>query len=416
MLRSFALAVAAVLLLAGTSREAPAQGLMVLWVDPVAGPICAGPLGPGPCAVVAQWLATHPPPPMMAEPQMGGNPFGGAVPRVERRGGQRTRILPGDPIPNPSDIPPLEATVPVNGLDGALQCAQMTQQDRQPDVDSFLSCTRGAIVLDRDSMTLVNCAEQSDGSKDQLAECAARGVIAGKLSEDQIRTISCASENYDDRDNFLGCLGNEFIGRRLNTQQRAVLTCAAENSGDSSDFAICAGEALLGDNLSPEAQAAIGCAVESQGDIQQFGGCAVNKFLDLGLNPEQQIALECVVSSGGQPYVAAGCAASRLTARELEKCAQNGFGGSDGCFGDNNDLVGKNGFLVRNVAGLAGGPNSMVRDPLQVLGGPGSVFNNPRQVLGGPNSVPNQLLRGVPSPPPIEVGKIGNHRICIPWC
>jgi hypothetical protein len=44
------------------------------------------------------------------------------------------------------------------------------------------------------------------------------------------------------------------------------------------------------------------------------------------------------------------------------------------------------------------------------------VFNNPRQILGGPNSVPNQIIRNVLSPPPIEVEKIGNHRVCIPWC
>ena len=101
---------------------------------------------------------------------------------------------------------------------------------------------------------------------------------------------------------------------------------------------------------------------------------------------------------------------------ELSKCFENGIGGDSGCFGNNNDLVGRNGFVVRNIAGLAGGPNSVVRDPGQVLGGPNSVFNNPKQLLGGPNSVSNQLLRNVPSPPPIEVGKIGNNRVCIPWC
>jgi hypothetical protein len=71
---------------------------------------------------------------------------------------------------------------------------------------------------------------------------------------------------------------------------------------------------------------------------------------------------------------------------------------------------------VRNVAALAGGPNSVIRDPGQLLGGPESVLNHPAQLLGGPNSVPNQILRNVPSPPPIEVGTIGNHRVCIPWC
>jgi hypothetical protein len=32
------------------------QALQILWVDPIAGPICAGPMGPGPCARVQQFL------------------------------------------------------------------------------------------------------------------------------------------------------------------------------------------------------------------------------------------------------------------------------------------------------------------------------------------------------------------------
>jgi hypothetical protein len=159
-----------------------------------------------------------------------------------------------------------------------------------------------------------------------------------------------------------------------------MLKCATDNDVNSGEFAICASRALFGNRLSREANAAIDCAVQSQGDYQQFGACAANKFLNLNLNPEQQIAVQCVISSGGQPYVAAGCAASRLTARELSKCFERGIGG-DGCFGDNNDLVGRNGFVVRNIAALAGGPNSVIRDPGQVLGGPNSVFNNPRQIL-----------------------------------
>jgi hypothetical protein len=59
---------------------------------------------------------------------------------------------------------------------------------------------------------------------------------------------------------------------------------------------------------------------------------------------------------------------------ELNKCVERGIGG-DGCFGDNNDLVGRKCFVVRNVAALAGRPTSMIRDPGQVLGGPNSVFN-----------------------------------------
>jgi hypothetical protein len=377
------------------------QRLPILWYDPVQGPICAGPLGPGPCALVAQWIVAHQGRPPVGTPRPG--PFPPTYPS------------PTGPFPAQPNIDPLLGTIPAHSAAGAIQCAQMTEQANQVNVDTFLTCTRGALVLDRDSMTLVNCVEHANGDESRLAACAGGGIIGSRLTPDQMKAVNCAAQNSTDEDGFAGCIARGLVGDRLSPQQQAVLQCAADNDVDTSEFAGCAGEAILGDRLSPEARAAIDCAVESQGDIQGFSGCAANKFLNLNLNPEQQIAIECVVSSGGQPYVAAGCAASRLTFRELTKCV-NGVGTDDGCFGRNNDLVGRNGFLVRSIAGLGGGPGSVIRDPGQVLGGPNSVFNYPRQVLGGPNSVPNQILRNVPSPPPLQVGKIGNHRVCVPWC
>jgi hypothetical protein len=71
------------------------------------------------------------------------------------------------------------------------------------------------------------------------------------------------------------------------------------------------------------------------------------------LSEEQQIAVTCVVQSGGQPYAAAACAAIRLTVRELGKCLANGVGG-DGCFGDSNDLVGRDGWTARTLRNAEG--------------------------------------------------------------
>ena len=391
-----------ILVLLIVPRMAGAQALQVLWVDPIQGPICAGPLGPGPCPLVAQWIATH-------GGQFAGAPLPNSLPTV-------LPVPPNGSMPSIEGIPPLSASVSSNSVAGAVQCAQMTGQDQQPDVQKFLVCTRGALALNADSAMLVSCAEQANGDTGNLAECAGRGILGSKLTPDQMKAVNCAAQNSDDADGFAGCLANGLLADQLNPQQRGLLNCAVDHGVDSGEFAGCAARTMFGNRISPEANAAIGCAVQSQGDYQQFGGCAANKFLNLNLNPEQQIAIQCVVSSGGQPYVAAGCAASGLTARELSKCVEHGIGGDEGCFGNNNDLVGRNGFVVRNVAALAGGPNSVIRDPGQLLGGPESVLNHPAQLLGGPNSVPNQILRNVPSPPPIEVGTIGNHRVCIPWC
>lgn len=384
------------------SRMAHSQPLQLLWVDPTQGPICAGPLGPGPCQIVARWIATH-----------GGQSVGIPLPNSPP---STLQIRPGGLAPALDTIQPLDASILGNSVAGAAQCAQLTGQSQQPDIQKFLVCTRGALALNKDSATLVSCVEQANGSTANLAECAGRGIIGSKLTTDQMKAVNCATKNAYNVTEFAGCIASGLIASQLNPQQLGVLNCAANNGIGTTQFAGCAAQAMLGSHVSTEASAAIDCAVRSGGDYQQFGGCAANKFLQLDLNSEQQIAVQCVMSSGGQPYVAAGCAASRLTALELTKCVQHGIGGEDGCFGNNNDLFGRNGFVVRNIAALGGGPNSVIRDPGGVLGGPNSVFNNPRQLLGGPNSFPNQLLHNVPSPPPIEVGKIGNHRVCIPWC
>ena len=149
--------------------------------------------------------------------------------------------------------------------------------------------------------------------------------------------------------------------------------------------------------------------------------------MDLKLNPEQQIAVQCVVSTGGQPYAAAACIATRLTARELTKCFTEGIGGH-GCFGNTNDLIGMNGWTARTLAQISGGPISVINNPAQIWGGSNSFMRNPAQVFGGDNSFvqnPGQIFGRNNSvfhnpsqlaPQPLQAGKIGKTRICIPWC
>jgi hypothetical protein len=296
----------------------------------------------------------------------------------------------------------------------AVQCALRAGQD----VQTFSQCLGGAVVLPSTQMTLVRCAEGSHDT-DDLAECASRELISNQLTREQRQVVECARSSDGDADDFVGCMGSAFIGARLSPQQKALLKCA-NDADDAGDLALCAGETLFGDRLTREQKMAVECAVESEGDFRDFAGCAATKFLNANLNPEQRIAVECVVETGGQPYAAGVCTAARLTGRELAKCAMYGIGGPRGCFGDNNDLVGRNGWVMRNVRALAGGPNSMFNNPGQVWGGPNSMFNNPGQVWGGPNSVfnnPGQLVPQLPPPPPpLQLGTVGGHRVCIPWC
>ncbi|MGO7153214.1 hypothetical protein AB9E18_10200 [Rhizobium leguminosarum] len=492
--------------------------------DPNVGPICMGPLGPGPCGAVRAYLARLAAP----SPSVVGD-FGDVtvaasdVPGVEAMcsgptGQQPCSLLQqsvvdsGRPpsigmLPNAQDLP-LE--------DLAKQCAQragldvvnfasctgremiLTERqkeivdcastsddkvafgscaaksmgfslnDRQQklldcahensaDMDDFQSCAGTAVLGSRASGTL-KCYKDANGDGEAFAACAGGKLLGDALTSDQKEAIACVARSSDASDlalcavdqsglsddeqavvkcavqsegtasDFMGCAGTDVVEKYIGRDASAVLRCGVD-SGDAEDFATCAATDILGRNATPEQKVALKCAAESGGDIEQMGVCAGANMLNmkLDLNPEQQIAVQCLVSSGGQPYAAAGCMATRLTARELTKCFTDGVGGR-GCFGDSNDLVGKNGWVAQRLKDLAGGPNSVINNPDQIWGGNNSFVRNPGQIWGGDNSFvrnPGQIWGGPNSvfnnpgqlaPQPIQIGKIGNTRICLPWC
>jgi hypothetical protein len=140
----------------------------------------------------------------------------------------------------------------------------------------------------------------------------------------------------------------------LQAQQKGV-QCAQESAGNINTFVQCAGGQVI---LPEGAQVMIDCAAQSGGNTGNFAVCAGANLA--GLNAEQQIAVQCVIETQGQPYAAAGCTATRLTQRELIKCLTDGIGGPNGCFGDNNDLFGSNGWTARTfqsvVSDIQNGP------------------------------------------------------------
>jgi hypothetical protein len=468
---------------------------------PGVGPICAGPLGPGPCAAVHQYLmsmTSNAPRLPVVTPQdlrMVNNLPGvgpvcqgplGAVPcsQVQQ---QRLDSFSG-PLPSQASFgvsPGLDAVQLAQqcaakvGLDATLfaactgrqavlpanlhkvvDCAVESREtedfakcaagplgirlsddqqtavtcavDSSGDRDDFIECAGAAFLdknLNRDQRKVLECASDADGDSQAFTRCASR-ALGGHLSQDQRTAINCAVESKGDKDDFISCAGSALLDQKLNRDQRKVLACAANSDGEADRFVGCAAPALLGRNVSREQRVAMQCAAESGGEVDSFAACTGANMLNLQLNPEQQIAVQCVVSTGGQPYAAAGCMATRLTARELLKCAANGIGGKDGCFGDNNDLVGKNGWVARTFGQIAGGPNSVinnpgqiwggdnsfVRNPSQIWGGNNSFVRNPSQIWGGPNSVFNNPGQLLPSPKPLTLGSVGGKRICLPWC
>ncbi|AIV53553.1 hypothetical protein Y603_4983 [Burkholderia pseudomallei MSHR1153] len=326
--------------------------------------------------------------------------------------------------------------------------------------NAFKSCIGGTLanrMINGDARALLDCAQSANGQSVTFASCASRRLLSEsqraildcavsaqdatsfslcaspnvgvKLSDDQRVVAQCAMRTKGDPDAFAQCAGSAFLGKNLGPKEQAVLGCAASASGDMTKFASCSAGPLLGNNLSREQQVAIQCAAESHGDAGGWAACAGANMFNLQLNPEQQIAVQCVVQTGGQPYAAAGCMASRLTMRELSKCLTDGVGG-DGCFGDSNDLVGRNGWVARTMGQITGGPNSVISNPNQIWGGDNSFVRNPGQIFGGDNSFvrnPGQIFGGsnsvfhnpgqlLPQPRPMQIGSVGGKRICLPWC
>lgn len=323
------------------------------------------------------------------------------VPGTPPPGGMGPGAL-GPPPANPS---PVDLLPPPQQV--AIKCAQKVGTDAR----EFARCAGGYIILPAKAQATLDCAVSSK-DKAEFAKCSA--MVAGiRLSDEQRILASCAMQSDGDQNGFISCAGSGLVSRQLTPQQMALVQCAGNSNGNATAFASCSATKLIGPGLSREQRVAVECAAESGGDATGFATCAGTKFLNTNLNPEQRIAVECVVETGGQPYAAAGCIATQLLSRELQKCTSGQWGGSGGCFGDTNDAFGKNGWLARSFGEIAGGPHSIVRDPALVFGGPNSVFRNPGQLAGGPNSVinnPAQLAR------PVTIGKIGGHRVCVPWC
>ncbi|RVO48173.1 hypothetical protein [Sinorhizobium meliloti] len=327
--------------------------------------------------------------------------------------------------------------------------------DSQGASDEFVNCA-GDALLSRQASTALRCYREAEGNTRTFAECAAASIVGDNMTEEQKRAIACLARSDADvigcateqaglseeqkamvdcavrsegaSSGFINCAGSAVVDRYLGRDAQTALQCAVD-SDRPEDFAVCAGTGILGQNATKEQRIALTCAADSGGDVEQMAVCAGANMLNMkmGLNAEQQIAVQCLVSTGGQPYAAAGCMATRLTARELTKCFTDGIGG-DGCFGDNNDLIGRDGWTARTLRQIGGGPNSVINRPDQIWGGNNSFVRNPGQIWGGDNSFvrnldqiwggPNSVFNnpGQLAPEPVQVGRIGNTRICLPWC
>ncbi|HEV8432745.1 MAG TPA: hypothetical protein VGR95_04975 [Thermoanaerobaculia bacterium] len=485
----------------GLIRPEP-NGSQVTGIDPELGAICTTAMGPVPCSLAQQQLLDsfpgNQPPQTSFNVPNDLNAADLALACAHRAGIDPVSFAActgHQIILNPNQQAILDCAVSHTETTDFAKCAAPHAGVRLPDetrlvagcamksngnAEQFATCTGAAYAsrpLSDDEQATLKCVKDANGDSSKFAACAGRYVLGtnttdaqrralkcvadsradaegaghlaiclgdGSLSDDQKMVAKCALHSNGERDAFLSCAASNFVAKDLSDDQKAALACAAESQGDVEAFAACAGPRLFGIHLTKEESVALKCAAQSQGSAAGFAVCAGANMFNLQLNPEQQVAVQCVASTGGQPYAAAGCIASRLTARELTKCLTDGFGGK-GCFGDSNDLVGKDGWVGRNLSQIAGGPNSVFNNPAQLAGGPNSFVRNPNQIWGGDNSFlrnPGQMFGGsnsfvrnpsqfwggansifnnpgqlLPSPPrPLQLGTVGGKRICIPWC
>lgn len=334
----------------------------------------------------------------------GEGPFGGLPPCYPD---SRPNPLPPPASGQQRPFLPQVMMAPPSNMDRAEQlawsCAQLAATGN---VDTFARCMHGneptaQVILPASQQLLVQCAELSTDISG-FAACSGAGVLGKSLSGDQQAALACAIRSNGDANSFAGCIGNKFIGQ-LTQDERTALDCARQSSGRITAFATCAGTRILGPRLSQDQRSAIECLAQSGGNPSGFATCAGNKVLNSQLNPEQQIAVQCIAQSAGQPYAAAACTATRLTARELQKCV-NGIGTENGCYGPRNDLVGRDGWTARTFG-------NALKDIQR--GGCG-----PTNDLCGAQGKAAEFLQSIrlSAPPPLQVGTVAGHRVCIPWC
>ncbi|WP_082845401.1 DUF1036 domain-containing protein [Paraburkholderia caribensis] len=256
-----------------------------------------------------------------------------------------------------------------DGRDAFAKCwmSQMATEKQQAILDCWEksgSSAQFAICANKDKLTdqqykVVACTDQLN--KDHMTAKFAQCVAGSQVGDTEKKLIDCA---FNNKGNYAATLDCAALSSLSSTQQN-LFNCVAQNTGTYAGAASC----IVASNLTPEQTRLTNCVLNNRGSYTQIGVCAVGN----NLTPEQQAFVSCAVSTGGQPYAFAGCVGTTLTANELQKCMTMGIGG-DGCFGKNNtavkfvsnafnditqgpgpnnDLLGRDGWVGRNLQNAA---------------------------------------------------------------
>ncbi|MGE3781588.1 MAG: hypothetical protein AB7H71_02445, partial [Alphaproteobacteria bacterium] len=240
--------------------------------------------------------------------------------------------------------------------------------DKTDTYSSFAICANKDNMGDRE-YRIANCAETFH--RDRITSNFAKCISQGEFSEENQRLINCAIDHGQNYSATLTCAATSY----LTPEQRRLYQCVTNNRNNYTAAGMC----IAGDMLTPEQRRITGCVLNNRGNYAQIGVCAAGN----NLTSEQQVFASCAISTGGQPYAFAACVGGQLTINELEKCFNDGIGGS-GCFGRNNILTKAVSNAFKDIT-EGPGPNN------DLLGRDGWVGRTAREIrdgrpLGGPNA------------------------------
>jgi hypothetical protein len=297
----------------------------------------------------------------------------------------------------------LDASLPA-GVRAARDCARKFPRDQR----ALARCiTLAQPGIGEQAKAVAECAESHPPPtrRTEFAVC----VVAPHLPADQAKAVkdaaSCYGGSNGDAYKTAGCLVASQV--KLGGDLQLVANCFAESGGAVLGAAVC----LAGDHVNAELKIAIQCA---------------------------QTAVDAI------SY--AVCVGGQLTVKEFLQCQGKRFA-QENCFGTNNEFR----KLARSLLNTDIGPDSVVAQSMNVSL---DVVNFQVQVIGqavelagrlgdetgraltdvgeaagsavtaagraAENTVQDAktaMERALPkAPPPIQVGNIGGHRVCVPWC
>jgi hypothetical protein len=312
-----------------------------------------------------------------------------------------TRVLgyyQGNIIPNPAPIyqpPTYNPNVGVQTPDGFHPLPNQIVDVNKP---------YGNIMITSEQKAL-QCYQQSlnnDGTlnRERFGNCMIQN-LAGNKELEILNCIKNSQSSVEQTMCMIGILG----GSKEKQISQKLLECYNAYGTDYSKYALC----LAGTTSDPALAKLISC-IEQQsrtGQVSFMNTAVCYGVQNLNLNPETQIILECAMASGGDPYIFAGCSGGQLLSRELDKCLTYGVGGTNGCFGKNNDII-KGLAAIGQAMNIEFGPNNDLTKTWNntvndIKNGPGEnheavkiIRNVSNEIERANNNVKKELKKVVP--------------------